>query len=136
MAPKLGRFRTELNTQKITSVMAKGISVNFYVKLKNIPELAPLSQAQRTEVWARNSGAIFRDPLIILALLVCILFMGLGNFLGQRFLPWEHGYLAGPVLFFPVSYAFFWSWATERLRPGLKEIVNQLYGNDEKCNPE
>lgn len=106
--------------------------MNFFLKLKNIPELASLTPGQRTEVWARNYGAIFRDPVMILAMLGCALFAGFGSYCGQRFIPWSHGYLVGPFIFFPISYSLFWLWAIERLRPGLKNIADELYGSEEK----
>ena len=106
--------------------------MKFYFGLKSIPELAPLSPSQRTDVWAPNAGALFSDPVMLLTLLCCGLFAGVGSYCGEKFIPWSHGYLAGPLVFFPISYTVFWSWSVDRLRPRLKQTIEKLYGGEDK----
>ncbi len=102
--------------------------MKLYLGLKTIPELKGLTPNQRTEVWARNGSSAFKLPSFWLLLLFISFFTGLGSFLGGVFVPWEHGYLVGPTIFYPVAYWISMSWHIERSRPALKSIAESLYG--------
>ncbi len=97
----------------------------FYKRLTDIPELAPLTPAERTEVWSASAPAIFRFPVTYLVLLVAAVFSGLAYAGGQLI---SDGYI-GILLSAPIGSALgvsvMWYYSAERLRPILAETIEK-----------
>jgi len=105
----------------------KGCSVMrpFYKNKTDIPELKPLTPAERTEVWAATAGAQFRDPLIILAVLCCGLLAGSGYFVGQQIVCGYWGIIIGAIIGNTVAWTLFWYFTAERVRPHLAATIEK-----------
>ena len=67
----------------------------IYWRLQDMPELKPLSKAERTEVWVTTAAKRFRDPVMLLMLIPLFLIVALGNYLGGQLLPWRFGSAIG-----------------------------------------
>jgi hypothetical protein len=97
----------------------------FYLRRADIPELKPLTPAERTEVWAASAWAIFRDPLTYLVILVCGLCFSLAWFGGRSLADGYPGLILGVILGNSVASMLFWYYSAERLRPHLAENVEK-----------
>ena len=65
--------------------------MEFYWRLKDIPELKSLDKGERTEVWVATMGRRMRDPWLLLLLIPYFVIVGLCNYLGGLLIPWEYG---------------------------------------------
>jgi len=97
----------------------------FYVKKADIPELKPLSPAERTEVWVASAGALFRDPLTYLVLLGCVLCYSLAWFVGYNMASGYLGIIFAASLGSAAVSVLFWYYSAERLRPHLAETIEK-----------
>lgn len=69
--------------------------MEFYWRFSDIPEFRNLDKAQQTEIWAATTGRRFRDPFLLVSLLVAVVVMGLCFSLGNLFIPWSYGAAIG-----------------------------------------
>ena len=102
-----------------------GGDVEFFWKFESIPELAPLSKAQRSEVWAATIGPRLRSKDTIVAFLILLVFMAVGGFLGGNFIPSRYGTTIGCMGCFIPGYVVFWGYLIPRARPAIAAEVER-----------
>jgi hypothetical protein len=98
--------------------------MEFFWKFESIPELAPLSKAQRSEVWAATIGKRLRVKDVIVAVLILLLFMAVGGFLGGHFIPIRFGTTIGCMVCFVPGYVVSWGYLIPRARPAIAAEVD------------
>ena len=99
--------------------------MELYWKLENIPELAPLSKAQRTEVWVATIGPKLRSKDSILALVVFLFFMACFGLIGGSLIPGRYGTMIGCLVAYIPGALLFWGYILPKARPSLAAEVER-----------
>ena len=99
--------------------------MELYWRLRDIPELEKLDKGQRTEVWVATFNKRLRDPFLLLLIIPYFLIVFLGNFLGDRLLPFSYGSSIGGGLGAGLAVYLFFVVTFHRARPHLAEEIRR-----------
>jgi hypothetical protein len=99
--------------------------LKLYWRLQDIPELKPLSKAERTEVWVATSVKLVRDPVMWVMLVPLFLVVALGNYLGELWLPGKIGTAVGGGIASGLAAGFLVAASYGRCRPHLAAEVRR-----------
>jgi hypothetical protein len=103
----------------------KGATVEIYWRLEDIPELKCLDKAERSQVWAATVGQRFRDPFMLLLLVLFFLIVSLGNHLGGLLIPVRFGSAVGGGLGAGLAASFYVIASYHRCRPYFAEEIRR-----------
>ncbi len=96
--------------------------MTLYWKLRDIPELQPLTSSQQTEVWSATSSHRLKDPVVLSTMVICAILGGMGGALGSTFLSYA-GLVVGVVIGGGIGSLIFWQVAIKRSRPHLANEI-------------